>query len=536
MPTARKTPALTRVDTPTPPAGHARRKAADHPQRALALEAPVTTAPAARAARRLWFCIHLPYLPLEAGGTAAAARVVVEERQGMHRVLLACPRAAAAGIQPGQSPNAALALLPELGIEERSELKEQQAVEALAAWLEQFTSVVCIAARDVLLLEIAGSLRLYGGLLRLRRQLVAGLGEQGFSASVAISPTPLAATWLARAGHRTCVREPANLPAALRPLSLACLDWPAATCEALAGVGVTTLGDCLRLPREGFARRFGHQRLIELDRALGRLPDPRRSWRAPEVFRVDYEMTEEQSDRDVLLGICRELLQSLERFLLTRQLGTLQLTFTFFHLHAPATRVSLGCARAERRADHWFDLLGIRFERVKLAEPVIAVELHGGRHQALQAESGRLALDSGSGRQRLRYSVAQLAERLIARIGHQSVQGVVTVAEHRPHRAWRLRNLLGDSAAMKRTAVRCRIQRPLWMLPEPALLRAEEGYPLHHGRLSLVEGPERLETGWWDDDGVARDYYTAVNPCGMRLWVFRNRSRSGDWYLHGFFG
>ena len=62
---------------------------------------------------------------------------------------------------------------------------------------------------------------------------------------------------------------------------------------------MTTVGDCLRLPREGFARRFGAQRLLQLDRALGRLPDPRTSWRAPERFCADYEMTEEQSDREV---------------------------------------------------------------------------------------------------------------------------------------------------------------------------------------------------------------------------------------------
>ena len=74
------------------------------------------------------------------------------------------------------------------------------------------------------------------------------------------------------------------------------------------------------------------------------------------------------------------------------------------------------------------------------------------------------------------------------------------------------------------------------MLPEPILLPAEQGLPLHQGRLMLVEGPERLETGWWDDDGIARDYYTAVNPRGMRLWVFQNRTRQSGWYLHGLFG
>ncbi len=509
-------------------------------QQALALDtpraaprAPTTTA---AAVRRLWFCAYLPNLSLEASGPCKEARVIVEEQHGIHRVLLACPKASAAGIQPGQSANAALALLPALQVEERSTLREQQAVERLATWLEQFTSVVCITGRDVLLLEIAGSLRLYGGLPSLRQQVAAGLEQQGFEASLAIAPTPLAATWLARAGRRACVREPANIASVLRGLPLTCLDWPASICDSISGMGATSVGDCLRLPREGFARRFGSQRLLELDRALGRLPDPRASWRAPERFCADYEMTEERSDREALLAICHELLLSLERFLLTRQLGTQRLRFSFFHLRAPATQVLLGGAEFERHAEHWSDLLRIRFERVLLPEAVIAVRLQGGRNQAMQAASGRLAFHGKSSGQGRRYSMSQLAERLIARIGNQSVQSVITVAEHRPQRAWRLQGVSGGKAVTAMSAIRRNLYRPLWMLPEPVLLPLEQAYPLHQGRLTLLEGPERLETGWWDDDGIARDYYTAINPQGLRLWVFRNRSRATSWYLHGIFG
>ena len=485
---------------------------------------------------RLWFCIYLPYLPLEASGRGDEARAVVEEQQGVHRVLLACPRAESAGIMPGQSANAALALLPTLRVEPRNEITEQQALENLACWLEQFTSVVCFAGPDVLLVEIAGSLRLYGGLLSLRQQIAAGLEQQGFSASLAIAPTPLAATWLAKGGRRACIREPANITAALRTLSLACLGWPKTVCESLSGMGLRSIGDCLRLPREGFARRFGPQRLLELDRALGRLPDPRTSWRAPERFCADYEMTEEQSDRELLLAICRELLLSLERFLLTRQLGVQSILCTFFHLHSPATQFRLGCAEAERLSDRWLDLLRIRFEKLSLPEAVISVRIQGGRTQALRAESGRLRFQGKTAGQGLRFSIAQLAERLIARIGNQSVAGVVTVAEHRPQQAWRPQGLL--SAKQTNTLLRSRKdpRRPLWMLPEPALLPLEQGYPLHQGRLKILEGPERLETGWWDEDSISRDYYTAINPRGMRLWVFRNRNRDACWYLHGFFG
>lgn len=539
MARARRFPVSLREAAPAPPLKTGRAKT-DGGQQRLPLADSTLPAPPdftvdATTTRRLWFCVYLPQLSLDASVAANVPLAVVEDQHGIHRVLLVNDAASAAGVMPGQSTNAALALLPELELEERCTLKEQQVLESLAAWLEQFSSFVSIPASDLLLLEVAGSLRLFGGLQSLRQQLSRGLEQQGFTASLAIAPTPLAATWLARGGRRACVRDAGNLLTVLRKLPLHSLVWPPSITESLSGMGISNVGDCLRLPREGFARRFGAKRLLELDRAIGRLPDPRMSWRAPEHFCADYEMTEEQSDRELLLAICHESLQRYEKFLLARQLGTQQLTFTFYHLKAVATKLTLGFTQADRSAKRWADLLSIRFERVSFPEPVIAVRLEGGHAQALQAESGRLAFQ-GRNPNAERYSMTQLAERLSARIGNHSVNGVTSVAEHRPQYAWRSRNLLANKVNEALSLVRRGLKRPLWMLPEPAPLSDEEGYPLHLGRLTLVDGPERLETGWWDENGIARDYYTAVNSRGMRLWVFRNRSAETNWYLHGFFG
>lgn len=489
--------------------------------------------------QRLWFCLWLPKLPLEACRRSDEALVIVEEQHGIHRVLQADTKALAAGIEPGQSANAALALLPTLQLEERSRVREQQVLEALATWLERFSSFVSLAGKDVLLLEIAGSLRLFGGLPHLRQEISKGLRAKGFSAAMAIAPTPLAATWLARAGHRACIRSEENLKPALRKLALTCLEWPLSVYESLTGMGVSSVGDCLRLPREGFTRRFGAARLLELDRALGYLPDPRDSWRAPERFCADYEMTEEQSDQTLLLNICRELLLSHEQFLLARQLGTQRIRFNFFHLKGAATELRLGSACADRSATRWFDLLRIRFEQLQLPEAVIAVRLRSGLSQALQAENEELCFHSKPGKQKHRYSVAQLAQRLIARIGDQSVNAMTMVAEHRPEYAWRAEHPLSgwSSSPVLFPAGRVQPKRPLWMLPEPALLAVDNGYPLHKGcRLTLLDGPERLETGWWDEDSISRDYYKASNAAGMHLWVFRNRRQTPAWYLHGIFG
>jgi len=71
--------------------------------------------------------------------------------------------------------------------------------------------------------------------------------------------------------------------------------------------------------------------------------------------------------------------------------------------------------------------------------------------------------------------------------------------------------------------------RPVWLLAEPAQLLLSEVQ-----QIEVEEGPERIESGWWDGKGIARDYYIVRRTGGARLWVFQER-RSRRWYVHGVF-
>ena len=78
--------------------------------------------------------------------------------------------------------------------------------------------------------------------------------------------------------------------------------------------------------------------------------------------------------------------------------------------------------------------------------------------------------------------------------------------------------------------------RPLWLARSPTPLSRHGGVPhLDGAPLFLVDGPERIETGWWDGHDIARDYFVARAPHGEQLWVYRDR-RDGEWYVHGLFG
>ena len=507
--------------------------------------------------RQLWLCVYLPMLPLEAVINSPQAAAVFEEAQGIRRVLLANAEAGAAGISPGLSVNAALALMPTLRLEERRPDREARVLKDLAGWSEKFTAFTSVETPSLVLLELAGSLRLFGGLKTLRERIVRGFVSQGFHVRVAIAPTPLAATWLARAGQKVCIRDARHLVGKLSPLPITCLGWPEAVCKALQGMGVTVVGEALRLPRQGFAKRFGASRLLEFDRATGAMPDPRASYRAPERFVADYDLNEEQSDSHLLLNVCHELLKKLERFLRSRQMLVQHVEFIFFHLQEPATHLSLGCVQADRAVQHWFDLLAIKFDRLPLPAPVIAIRLSAGQTQGFTAENDVLPFTKKE-RQGRNTSITHLAERLCARMGKETVHGIETVAEHRPQYTWRRRDVFDgvphcasasnyrdltgypDELALLTDVHRTNslvLRRPLWMLQAPELLAIKNDMPCYQGVLQILDGPERLETGWWDADGIARDYFVARNPRGIHLWIFKDRARdSSFWYLHGMFG
>lgn len=473
----------------------------------------------------LWLCLGLPRLPLEARGgedDAAPPRVIVD-RAG--RVVQASRGAAEHGVAPGMPLNAALALCPDLAPLARDETAETAALARLAAWAGAFTSLVSLVPPAGLLLEIRGSLRLFGGLEALRQQVRAALAATGHAGRDAVAPTPLAALWLARAGDDEAVTDPAMLAGRIGRLRVAVTGWPESTLAILRGLGVASLAECLRLPRDGFARRLGRGPLADLDRALGRLPDPRPAFRPPPRYRGARELAAETVDTVRLARALDGLFAELEGFLRTRQRAVDRLTIGFTHLRRPASVLQLGLAAPALEAAHFASLLAERLERFALSAPVIGVTLAAEPGEAFAPAAVGLfgdEADTGAG--------LRLVERLRARLGPEAVHGLCPLDEHRPEHAWRVAEP-GDGGY---TISPPRQPRPGWLLESPRPLPTRDGRPWHEGPLVPESGPERLETGWWDGEDIARDYWIVRARGGARLWVFRERS--GRWFLHGIFG
>jgi len=478
----------------------------------------------------LWLCASLPDFPLEISSRAASADepLAVAEGEGREqRIVAANECARRAGVRLGAHVSEAYALIHTLRVQPRDPAAEQGALAQLAAWSGQYTSFVSIVPPNALLLEIEGSRNLFGSYERLAASLRQGLKGLGYSTSIAIAPTPLGATWLARCGREVCVTDHAALFGVLAKLPLTCLDLDAEGESLLRGLGLTTLVDCLRLPRDGIARRVGPHILELLDRAFGRKPDPRPAFIPPENFSARLTLPAPVTTRDALLFPLHRLLLELTGFLFARGSGAAALTITLrAGRRSPSLRLSLTLVTPSRDAQHLTDLVRERLERITLKAPVEEVLLQVETLLPLAPQPA----DFFAGSQPPDAIRAQLVERLQARLGRDAVRGTATHTDHRPERAWRYVEAGSPVAAIANS------RRPVWLLPEPMALEIREGAPYWDGALALEAGQERIESGWWDGADIERDYFIACDTHGRRLWVFRELSAPRRWFLHGIFG
>jgi len=317
----------------------------------------------------MWIAVRLPQLPLEIflRGSSTPEPFAVEER---HRILACDRKALARGVRAGMAVSAALALAPQLRIAPRDPAAETEALLGVAGWAAQFTPGVALEFPGCVLLEVSGSLKLFGGLEPLLSRLRRGLKEMGWSTALAAAPTPRAAFWLVLAGKREFIGSMAELEPALAALSVEIFCRNDETLAALEAIGVRTLDKLRALPRDGVARRFGQGLLDELDRGLGRLPDPRIFFVPPARFRAAIELPAEITQAEALLFAARRLIVQLAGFLAARSGGVQRFVLGLRHRDRAPTEIAVGLVAPSRDAEHFTLLLRERLAGLALAGPV----------------------------------------------------------------------------------------------------------------------------------------------------------------------
>lgn len=503
----------------------------------------------------LWLALHFPMLGLEErlstqGGEATEPAVLVED----NRVVQANERARQAEIALGSTLATANSILPALKHFNSDPAAEHERLSRLAQMAYRYTPRVSPVPPDALLLEVRGSLRLFGGVKALADELAADCRRSGHEQSSAIAATPLAALMLARAGMGIvgdglvpCVAEQ-PVRTALHGVSLVHSDLPPRDLERLANMGITRIDELLGLPRRELGKRFGPTLIDYLARLNGQKADPRAFIEPPERFDSSVHLLEPVRGKDALLFPMRRLAAELARWLARRRLGARLLTWTVKPLTGPGAVLTVEFTQPRRDDQSFLALSKLKLDRADLPEEAMSVSLQANFVAPFEASLADLWSMTPS----KTATPSELVDLLAAKLGGDAVRNLRALDDHRPEYAWRAEQAhshkavraTGSGPAMGHC-------RPLWLLDPPK--------PVDAGLFELVSGPERIETGWWERDryavaresatrilpegrdrdavgsvsGSLRDYYVAYSKYGAKCWLYREQNE--NWFLHGYF-
>ena len=462
------------------------------------------------------------------------------------RVLAASAAARALGVRDGMRASSVRMLVPSAHLQVRDIAREQAALQACALALLQYTPQVALLGAAGLVLDIAASLRLFGGIRALCRLVKQSMQKLGFSVRLSCAPNPAAASLLARSTKPWRVLKEADLrrrlddlPCTLLPEAHPWLDW-------LDGIACYRLAQLRHLPRPGLQRRCGVALLHALDYAYGSKILGLQWVTAPPSFSARMELFARIEQTDGLLHPAQALLQQLMGWLQIQHLAVKGIALVMEHERGrealAATRLEIVLAQASAQDQHLMRLLSERLNKLVLPNVVIALSL-----QALSVQpKAMLSEDLFPHSQASAENFQQLVELLSARLGAENVLQAVPRADYRPEmaNAWQAwtslpRKSSSAQSAAQATGAEWQHGRPLWLLPTPLALRVQAERPYYGGPLRLISAAERIEAAWFAGQFASRDYFVAQHAQGSYCWLFRQRpsSEASDlaWYLQGLF-
>lgn len=467
--------------------------------------------------KTLWLYLHFPQLQMDTLFSQADSElpvVILDNRK--NSVLQLNQPARDAGIQIGMGLGTCAALAQDVNVLPYRADTEHGTLNELAESLYIVTSDISLYPPNGLLLRIHHMLNLYGGLRPYWHAVKLKLDHHRLNYHFATGHSPYAARILAKEAWNTVTDSSEKLNQALRACDLVLTDLPEKIIQKLDRVGIRKIADLLALPLKELAKRFDIEVVTYLGRLTGEFHHPVRYFQPQDHFHRYLELLFDIQHVETLEHPLKHMLKSLEQFLKIRDQVTRQLNLTLHQRDADDLAITIGSAQGEYLTQHWLNLSKLHFESISLGAPVYAITLSTGDTEQHQRDANGL-FDQRRGA----LSYFQLISLLQAKMGKQAVQQPRVQDDYRPEI---VNTYHAPECESHTTLPRLQVLRPSFLLPVPQQLREQ---------VTLVSGPERISTGWWDNHHVTRDYFIARSETGSWYWVYRTPQQK--WFLHGIF-
>lgn len=495
-------------------------------------------------------CLDLPALPLQIVWRRETAWrshpvVVIDEDRPQGTVLWACERARAAGVLTGQRYAHALGLCA--GVRARVVPPEQ--IEAtmveLRAMLHRLSPRVEPGEPGTLWLDGDGLERIFPDAGTKRGEawgeaITRAVEAIGFRGAVVVGFSRFATYAIARALRDGIVvlASPTDEQQRASRVPLARLEIEPTLRDALARLGVTSIGEMVRLPGGGILERFGRDayRLYQL--AAHERWDPLVPVAPPEAPDERVLLDDDEHDVERLMFFLKPPVDRLLDRLAERGRAVtalhveLALKHTIKDIELRSDCIKPAAPTLDSRA--LLRLVHLRLTSMPPTAPINAIRVWA---DDLAATREQLALFASKPRRDLRAADEAIA-RVRAELGDDAVVRAVLRDGHLPEASFGWERLVHVERATPvekriRPLIRRMLTRPRALPPQARQVR-DDGWlisGLEQGAVVRIVGPYVISGGWWARE-LHREYHFAELRRGDCLWVYYDRERR-RWFWQG---
>lgn len=477
------------------------------------------------------------------------------------------------------SPGKKSTAVPETQFLEWKPDEDRSTLTSLAELTRQFTPIVGIdesPVPDSLLLDVSGCGRLFGGETVLAEYLVRRFWQHGYRCRAVICDS-IASSWAFAhvGGHLlqeqpggraridqswfapTIIIPPGQSRSYLEPFPLAVARLPNADIQVLSQLGILTLKQLFGLPIEDLPSRLSDEAIRRLRQITQVEPELIES--IPEANPVSATWVSEfaATSRNEVRQVVQHLVDQIEEQLHRRTLGAIRLTTRLKYEDDTVEDLQAEVVKPIQKAKDLFDVLSLRLESLSLRQPVLSVRMKAA--VAPLPVARQKDLFSTSEHLEPLEELTTLVNRLNNRLGAESVLTVSANDDPTPENSVRLTPIMESNSTEARHNAEQQMQemvtpesaakdeklptnRPLFLLPEPVeiVIKGTSNSPQEfpwagqNFRIASQTGPERIQTQWWHDQAVHRDYFHVQSTTGSEFWIFQELT-SRAWFIHGVF-
>ena len=462
---------------------------------------------------------------------------------GRMRITEVSAVARAKGIYAGMVVADARVILSDVQVFDDKQGLAEKVLNKLCLACIKYTPVTAVDVPNGLVLDVSGCAHLWGSEESYLKNIITKLKNAGYHVRVAMADTIGAAWAVCRYGRLKAIIQSGEQVNAIMPLPPAGLRLEADVVERLHKLGLIHIGSFMNMQRSALRRRFGQQLLLRLDQAIGNkeeiiqplIPVEPYCERLPCLEPIQTATGIEIALQTLLEILCKRLQQEGK--------GLRRSVFKGYRIDGKREQIDISTNHASNNSKHLFKLFEIKIASI---EPALGIELF--TLEALKVEDISISQQTfWTANSSLQSNeVAELLDRFESKFGSDIIHRYLPDEHHLPERSVKLAHSLKEHPTIAWPNDKL---RPIHLFKEPQPIEVTAPIPdyppmsfRYMGKLHKVQKAdacERIESEWWLDGGLHRDYYVVEDDEGKRYWLFRlghyNDNNKPSWFIHGFF-